>query len=53
MEVGPVLMTTMAVRVFEHGGPETLVYDDYALKGPDRQYHCWWGSGSRPNCCRP
>jgi NADPH:quinone reductase-like Zn-dependent oxidoreductase len=25
--------TTMAVRVFEHGGPEKLVYDEYPLPG--------------------
>ena len=26
--------TTMAVRVFEHGGPEKLVYDEFSLETP-------------------
>lgn len=26
--------TTMAVRIFEHGGPEVLTYDRYPLPGP-------------------
>lgn len=34
MEASRLPTTTMAARVFEHGGPEKLVYDEFPLQAP-------------------